>query len=251
MGDLLICRAMAEDKDQLANLWKACFTDDSPEYVRKFISSLPRNTVTLIGKVDGVAVTMLFLLPAMAEFCDNHFPVRYLYAGCTHPLYRGKGYYRRLMDAAEKTVREIGEYAIYLHPADESLDDAYRRMGYRDGIVSDRHLVVDTLQTKSTNESEYMHKRCKLLSSLAREKVIWDVNIRTIELFVCDAVDGGAVISVCDDDVSLLLGDKCIEKISLKNTQNRDNICLWLPVKTSLLNDLMKKHGGYTGMIGD
>ena len=64
---------------------------------------------------------MLFLLPGNAVFRGRSYSVRYLYAGCTHPEFRGHGYYRQLMVAAAQKVEEMGEHAIFLHPADDVL----------------------------------------------------------------------------------------------------------------------------------
>lgn len=247
MCQLSVYQADSNSFDQLTGLWQVCFPDDPPEYPQKFLSALPTEAIALVGKADDVPVTMLFLLPAQAIFRDSVFPVRYLYAGCTHPLHRAKGYYRLLMTEAERTVREMGEYAIYLHPADEALVDTYCRMGYRVGIAG----AGSSNAQKWQKDINYKQVRRDILINVSQNSVVWEMSSNVVDFFIDDAFSGGAAAFVGEGVAELKIADKTIEQVASKRPIDNDAFCLWLPTKNSPLEDVMSKHGGYTGIIGD
>lgn len=232
--------------DTLIPLWTSCFPGDSNDYVADLLSSLPSESIALIGKEGETAVTMLMLLPAHVTFCNTTLPVRYLYAGCTHPNQRGKGYYRQLMRAAESEVREMGEYAIYLHPADETLVDTYCRMGYQAGIYGGK----STMHNQQIS-AEYKQKRYELLKKLSENTVVWDLNETIIDYFIGDAQKNGAVTKITDTTVTLTVENTVIEHIATHITSENNTYCLWIPTQKSPLTKWMTSHNGYTGLVGE
>ena len=132
---LQIKTVLNSDVQRLIDLWLSCFTDDEADYPREFLQFVDLSTDACVGFVNGKPVTMLFLLPATARSGKITQCVRYLYAGCTHPDYRRRGYYEELLAYAVAKVKEWGEEAIYLYPAEKSLFAYYERLGYRAGIT--------------------------------------------------------------------------------------------------------------------
>ncbi len=132
---LQIKAASNKDIHALIDLWMCCFTEDEEDYPRDFLGLVDLPTQACVGFSDGKPVTMLFLLPATARCGKECRRVRYLYAGCTHPDYRRRGYYEELMAHALLRVNQWGEEAIYLYPAKRSLVTYYERLGYRGGIT--------------------------------------------------------------------------------------------------------------------
>lgn len=250
MPELKIHRIANERTPQLVELWHAAFPTDPQDYIDNFFAHLPQDTVTLVGECDDSVVTMLFLLPAEARFRDKRYAVRYLYAGCTHPLHRGHGYYRELMLAAAQTVAAMGEDAIYLHPADERLTDTYKRLGYHAGVFRSNTSTPLPMTNLATVDA-YLQNRRKIIDHVSQNTVFWDVKGDSLHFFVSDAVSRGATMFCNDTCVALTFEHTTIESIG-KSTQ-RDNAdhCLWLPIGDASLVSLMNEFNGITGLVGD
>ncbi len=124
----------AADIPRLKQLWFTVFTEDPLSIVEDFLGILEPVSECCCAFVGDELVSMLFLLPATAADGQQTFSVRYLYAGCTHPTFRGRGIYGELMAFAAKQAAQSRVAAIYLHPASASLFDYYHRLGYRRGI---------------------------------------------------------------------------------------------------------------------
>lgn len=251
MSELIIRRIEQNTAKLLAPLWAAAFPEDPSDYIEGFLSNLPPESVTLIGERDGTIATMLFLLRANARFRGKIYPVRYLYAGCTHPQYRGQGYYRELMTAAAHTVREMGEHAIYLHPADDTLTATYKRLGYRAGICGGSQ-ASGAKQAQAINSlNDYMSERKEIVERIADNAVFWSTDDSVTRLFVTDALSRGADMTVDDDTLWLSLSEKTVEFISINDDCTDNNFCLWLPIGDTPLTALMDERKGFTGLIGD
>lgn len=250
MSELTIRRIEEKPAKQLFELWRAAFPSDPPDYTDGFFAHLPQDAITLAGEYDGNVVTMLFLLPAEARFRGKHYPVRYLYAGCTHPQHRGNGYYRELMAAAAQVVASIGECAIYLHPADERLTDTYKRLGYRSGIFG-FCAKIDNPMTVCTSANTYIQKRNEIIDRVSRDAVFWNVKDASTRFFVADASARGAKMTHSDNGVELSFENATIELINTDGQRENADYCLWLPIGNTPLMTLMKEYDGITGLVGD
>ena len=246
MCDFTIHQIRKSQFHTLIPLWTTCFPDDSSDYVANFMSSLPDDSVALVGRVGDSIVTMLTLLPARVTFRNKTLPVRYLYAGCTHPQHRGKGYYRQLMSAAESSVRDMSEFAIYLHPADETLVNTYSRMGYQTGICGSKKAMHNPQLS-----ADYKQKRYELLEMLSKDTVVWDLCNSIVDYFIDDALKNGAFASITDTTATLAIGSMVIEHLAIQGTNETNTYCLWLPTQESPLSEWMTSYNGYTGLIGD
>lgn len=132
---LWIRLARESDIPTLKALWLHCFPEDNASDVDAFFSVAWPLADCLVGEAsDSRLVCMLFLLPAIARWKSQTWPVRYLYAGGTLTEFRGCGYYSALLEAAAGHVARQGEQAIYLYPANADLISLYERAGYRHGI---------------------------------------------------------------------------------------------------------------------
>ncbi len=251
MSDLSISCIENTAAQRLKELWQSAFPSDPEDYIDGFFAHLLSDAVTMVGECDKKAVTMLFLLPADARFCGKSYPVRYLYAGCTHPAYRGRGYYRELMTAAAQTVARMGEHAIYLHPADDQLTATYQRLGYRTGICgSDRCQIMLDLPGCSS-VGEYLARRRELVDRVSKNAVIWNPNEAVTRFFVTDAVARGAIMSADSARITLSFGETTVETLSADLSGEDDRYCLWLPIGDTPLSALMEKHAAFTGLVGD
>lgn len=250
MTDLHIRTVDGKTDERLLSLWLAAFPSDSADYVRGFLRHLPDNAITLVGECDGKPVAMLFLLASEACFRGVRYPVRYLYAGCTHSDYRGRGYYRELMNAAADIVSERKENAIFLHPADDKLTQTYQRLGYKAGIGASNSQKCATTPCRTIDA--YLKQRADVIQKCSKDVVFWNVGESTLRYFVQDAVDRNAQMFIEDNATALLVDNHIIESItSHSTTVVDDRFCLWLPMDNTPLVSLMEQHGGQTGIIGD
>jgi len=129
---LIFRQATLADLPQMMSLWHLCFPEDDEAFVCRFFAETPIEQGLVACK--GEVLSMLFLLPAELVVDGNRYPVRYLYAGCTHPDFRHGGVFAALLRYALRFVQEAGECGIYLCPADYELASYYEKQGYRGGI---------------------------------------------------------------------------------------------------------------------
>jgi GNAT superfamily N-acetyltransferase len=250
MSELIIRCTEDKHTEQQTALWLAAFPDDSQEYVENFFAHLPQGTITLVGEWQNELVTMLFLLPAEACIRGECYPVRYLYAGCTCPKYRGRGFYRELMAAAAQKVAEIGENAIYLHPADGKLTETYKRLGYHCGIFRS-YTKAGTSRWARTSIAGYEEKRSEIKNVISRNAIFWDVCSDSARFFITDSVFRGASAVCSEDGTCLLYDENVIESIAKEGLHEDENYCLWMPIGDTPLIALMKKFDGITGLVGE
>ncbi len=249
MTELHIATYTPTQASCLINLWHACFPTDSPSYIARFMQVLPSDTIFVVGEIDNQPLTMACLIPAQASFGNEQYAVRYLYAGCTHPQVRGKGYYRQLMNAACQLTQQAGEHAIYLHPANDKLEYSYRRMGYLPGIVGGG---AGKQLRQPANDVLYQTARHTIIRQLRHTTVVWDIAPNVANFFLRDAIENRAEMVCSDTEVSLWHKKTCIESFSLDHTNNNNTAyCLWIPTSISTLHDIMLQHGGCTGLVGD
>ncbi len=125
--------AKQSEKESLADLWKVCFGDDD-EYIAGFFENRFNPEETLVIREDGAVRSMLFLLPGEVKADGEMFSAAYLYAACTHPDCRGKGFMASLLSAAKEHCSQKGLDFICLVPAQESLFAYYAEHGYKNAF---------------------------------------------------------------------------------------------------------------------
>ena len=127
---MIILTASKDDIGELTDLWQTCFGDDD-DYIGAFMRSRFVPEHTLIGREDGKICSALYLLDGKVRIAGEAFDAAYLYAACTHPDFRSRGYMGELLCSAESLCRDSGLDYICLVPAEDSLFDYYSRFGYR------------------------------------------------------------------------------------------------------------------------
>lgn len=115
---------IAQHREDIILLWHECF-GDSREYIEFFLDNCP-DIICVGSTVSDRLVSMLFLLDGrISEYC-----VKYLYAACTSPEFRGRGLMSGLIEFSEKYCAEIGSDGIFLVPAEKSLYSYYEKFGF-------------------------------------------------------------------------------------------------------------------------
>ena len=120
-----IRKAEKEMERELKTLWRLLYPEDSGEYIELFFRNrfLPEETAVVLegDRICGV----MYMLPCVLSGGRKAF---YAYAGGIRPEYRGKGYFRLLIETLARgcTMRNA---ALFLVPG-ENLWDFYRSAGF-------------------------------------------------------------------------------------------------------------------------
>ncbi len=118
----------ASELPKLRELWKEAF-GDGEEFLDVFVKtafSITRARIAVDG--DTVAAALYFF---DCE-CDGE-PIAYLYAIATAKEYRRRGICRALMEDTHRHLKERGYRGALLVPANGTLFEFYRRIGYSRG----------------------------------------------------------------------------------------------------------------------
>ena len=129
MRNMELRHAEHADVPTLKALWRTCFGDDW-SYINQFFDDLFRPHDMVLLTEGNEIVSMAALLPTTLHAGGESVPIVYLYAMCTHPQQRGKGFGRQLLDYAAEYARIHGSAGIALVPAEDSLFHFYRQAGY-------------------------------------------------------------------------------------------------------------------------
>ncbi len=105
-------------------LFVECF-GDSAEEAEKLFSC--RDVITVCKYEEDGLAAMAGLVPILAEDNVSGF---YLYGVCVANKFRGRGFFRTIMQMAENEALKRGAQFVCLIPADRKLADTYRRFAY-------------------------------------------------------------------------------------------------------------------------
>lgn len=119
-----------EDIPAMAQLWETCFSDPQEE-VEHFLEQVLRPEYGLVvQQPEGGLIAMLTMLPVMMHTNTNIYKGSYLYGVCTHPDFRGQGWFHQLMDRAKEEAKAQKRQFLCLVPAGEKLFSLYRSLGF-------------------------------------------------------------------------------------------------------------------------
>ncbi len=113
-------------------LWKTSFGDDEA-FIDMFFRgySKPEDTVVLLE--DGVLRSMATILPFTVHYPDETSGrVGYIYALCTDPAARTKGFVRKLLGYVDTLLKDQGYDCAALVPAEASLHRFFDMLGFRE-----------------------------------------------------------------------------------------------------------------------
>lgn len=123
--------ASKEDEEAIIKIWETCFGDEE-EYIRFYLQQhfLENNMMVIFE--GRRPVSMASFLPVEIFQNGIYQPARYVYAVATLPAYRGKGYAAEILRHAAEKYQE----PLILQPAEESLIEYYRKMGFEQRFLS-------------------------------------------------------------------------------------------------------------------
>lgn len=153
-------------ENELKLLWKTTFKDEE-KYINRFFEKVYSPDNTLVERMDGQVVSMLYMVPYELEINNIVYPAMYLYALATAEPYRGRNIMSGLIDKAHEIADKKGYLCSFLIPERETLFDFYRKFGYEIPFYEDRIFIrqdmpgqnISIIETdKSTEELWEMQK---------------------------------------------------------------------------------------------
>ena len=127
---MMLRSAEKRDIPAMARLWAKCFDDPQPE-AESFLRQVLRPESALVVQGEEGICAMLTMLPVMMHTNTNIYKGSYLYGVCTHPDFRGQGWFHQLMDRAKEEAKSQNRQFLCLVPQGEKLFSLYRSLGYQ------------------------------------------------------------------------------------------------------------------------
>jgi len=137
-------KATSLDIPAVISLWKSVFSD-SDDFVNRFITHFEIEccyVCEINGEIAAMAFTLnsqlstfnsqLSTLNSQLSIINYQLSIIYVYACATLPLYREQGVMAKLLETIyEEACRENVD-GIFLHAADQKLEEYYRTLGFVD-----------------------------------------------------------------------------------------------------------------------
>lgn len=193
-------------ENELFELWKKCFEDEN-SIISSFFDYVYDGSLCVSEERDGTTVSAFHLIP-----CEYHRKkCLYLYAAATLPEYREQGIMTQLVGRAEKIAKMHNAAFIYIYPANESLYQFYKKLGFSRVIpairvVKDRDElpVPDSVQRCGIREFfALLRKNARLFHAPVPEKRV---------LPYLETISDNAVFSYCVRDGELCALAACEKK---------------------------------------
>ena len=118
-----LCIMSATDAD--VALWHEVFGDEKEE-IKACLDAFSKCGACVMLKKNGITVSQFI---ATEVLLSGNRGV-YIYALCTRPEFRGRGFMKELITLSGKHFLECGYQFFFLLPATERLYDTYKKMGF-------------------------------------------------------------------------------------------------------------------------
>ncbi len=171
MAEFEIRRAKEQDKNQILDLWKYCFSDANDEFNSYYFSQRfkPEHTVVLFREKNLEAA--LQLNPYNLVIGDVVCEVNYVVGVTVQPESRGRGYMSELIGYTLNEQYRNGEDFSILMPIDTKI---YTRYGYANCFFK-HEFLVDT-QMLESKKSACRLERMNVANSENLEKELHNLN---------------------------------------------------------------------------
>ncbi len=118
--------ATEEDKNQVKDIWKYCFTD-TQAFVKWYFDNKYQSENTLVVYEQNNIVSTLQLIPYKILFEKKEVEVSYVVGVDTLPEARGKGYVKHLLQKTIEVLRERQQFICILLPFEDAF---YKKYGW-------------------------------------------------------------------------------------------------------------------------
>lgn len=124
---------LESDYENLKALWQTAF-DDSEECLDFFFKNTVSPERVLAVFENNKPVSALYMLESDIVIDKKEYSAYYIYAVCTHPRYRGKGFMKSLFEELFEVVKSRDIDYLFLVPEEEYLFEIYEKIGFETGF---------------------------------------------------------------------------------------------------------------------
>ncbi|HOF16018.1 MAG TPA: GNAT family N-acetyltransferase [Bacteroidales bacterium] len=139
-------------KDEVRNIWKISFPDDSDDFINFYFSKKYKNENTLVYLDNNKAVACFQMLAYDFTFFGHRLPSAYISGAATLPSYQNRGIMTKLLTAAFLEMQKNNVPLTTLIPQEEWLIKFYERIGYNNAFVyTTEKITLDKTYAVSTD----------------------------------------------------------------------------------------------------
>lgn len=147
-----------ETNPSVATIMSECFHEPLSSVVF-FLKNKSKNSRCYTCTNNNETVSALHALPYKIKIGENFFNSSYVYAACTAPLHRKKGYMKKLIKFYEADAKINGFEISFLVPDNKHLENYYKKLGYENffkikevNLKNEEFLELCSPPTKAQNE---------------------------------------------------------------------------------------------------
>lgn len=87
-----------EEKQQIIDLWKICFQDETEKSTNYYFNNLYHKENTYVLKQKNKIISVLQIVPMTIHLQNQNQQCYFILGVCTHPLYQGQGVMKKLLN---------------------------------------------------------------------------------------------------------------------------------------------------------
>lgn len=178
--------AQNNDLEQLKNLWKIAFPEDSMDFIHFYFSQKNNPKRTLVQDYDGKIVAMMEMIPYKMTFFDKLVDVYYISGANTLPAFQGQGLMSNLIKQSFQIAYQQGYACAVLFPQNEATIKFYKQFDFEQifeyqkytPCIKPLYLPIETLTDKNLLEAYHFFNNQTLKRNFCIQKTMDD--FRTI-----------------------------------------------------------------------
>ena len=126
----MISFAKKTHKQDIINIWKTSFPEDSQEFIDLYFAKKYKEENTLVYILDNKIVSSLQILPYTINFYNHICKLSYISGASTLPYYQNKGIMSKLLSQSFTEMKNRGDIFTTLIPQEAWLIEFYKKYGY-------------------------------------------------------------------------------------------------------------------------
>ena len=136
---MVVREATIKDREYIAEIWRACFTDDE-DYIYKYLNHcLPYTSTWVLGDENGGIYSCASIIPSYANLNREKISGGYLYGVGTLPGHRGNSYSRIIIEKAIDYLKVNGYSYFLVKPATVGLFELYNKLGFEKELLKNSY----------------------------------------------------------------------------------------------------------------
>ncbi|MDR0368254.1 MAG: GNAT family N-acetyltransferase [Bacteroidales bacterium] len=227
----MIVFADNRQKQEVINIWKTSFADDSQEFLDLYFKKKYKKENTLLYLMGKKVVSCLQMLPYEMTFGDSICKTSYISGAATLPEHKNKGIMGQLLTQAFTEMRRRGDDFTTLIPQENWLTAFYRKYGYTScfeygltpvamdfTVENNDFTLAEINRTNSKKAFDYYSQYCKkqnlfVLKTYKDFLIIWEeLQLFGGSIFVCFRQDTVCGIAFCSPNKEKLIIKDLIAK---------------------------------------